>query len=54
MELKVNGKFVTSSEGKIPSQDLLGLSKAEPLQLNHTQFPSQGIFVSKKVGNQKN
>ena len=26
MELKVNGKFVTSSKVKIPSQDLLGLS----------------------------
>ena len=28
--------------------------KAELLQLNHTQFPSIEIFVSKKVGNQKN
>ena len=28
--------------------------KAELLQLNPTQFPSLGIFVSKKVGNQKN
>ena len=27
--------------------------KAELLRLNHTQFPSLGIFVSKKVGNQK-
>ena len=27
--------------------------KAELLQLNQTQFPSLGIFVSKKVGNQK-
>ena len=27
--------------------------KAELLQLNRTQFPSLGIFVSKKVGNQK-
>ena len=26
--------------------------KAELLQLNRTQFPSLGIFVSKKVGNQ--
>ena len=25
--------------------------KAELLQLNQTQFPSQGIFVNKKVGN---
>jgi hypothetical protein len=29
-------------------------SKAELLQLNRTQFPSLGIFVSKKVGNRKN
>ena len=28
--------------------------KAELLQLNHTQFPSLGFFVSKKVRNQKN
>ena len=28
--------------------------KAELLQLNRTQFSSLGIFVSKKVGNQKN
>ena len=28
--------------------------KAELLQLNRTQFPSLGIFVNKKVGNQKN
>ena len=28
--------------------------KAELLQLNRTQFPSLGIFVSKKVGNLKN
>ena len=27
--------------------------KAELLQLNRTQFPSLGIFVGKKVGNQK-
>ena len=27
--------------------------KAELLQLNRTQFPSLGIFVSKKVGNRK-
>ena len=26
-------------------------NKAELLQLNRTQFPSLGIFVSKKVGN---
>ena len=30
------------------------LPKAELLQQNRTQFPSLGIFVSKKVGNQKN
>ena len=30
------------------------VSKAELLQLNRTQFPSLGIFVSKKVGNRKN
>ena len=28
--------------------------KAELLQLNRTQFPSLGIFVSKKIENQKN
>ena len=28
--------------------------KAELQQLNRTQFPSLGIFVSKKVGNRKN
>ena len=28
--------------------------KAESLHLNRTQFPSLGIFVSKKVGNRKN
>ena len=28
--------------------------KAELLQLNQTQFPSLGIFVSKKVKNRKN
>jgi hypothetical protein len=31
-----------------------GGTKAELLQLNRTQFPSLGIFVTKKVGNQKN
>ena len=30
------------------------MHKAESLQLNQTQFPSLGIFVNKKVGNQKN
>ena len=30
------------------------LYKAELLQLNRTQFPSLGLFVSKKVGNWKN
>ena len=29
------------------------LTKAELLQLNHTQFPSLGIFVIKKVGKSK-
>ena len=29
-------------------------NKAELLQINRTQFPSLGIFVRKKVGNQKN
>ena len=28
-------------------------TKAELLQLNHTQFPSLGIFVIKIVGNQR-
>ena len=32
----------------------VGSTKAELLQLNRTQFPSLGIFVSKKVGNRKN
>jgi hypothetical protein len=31
-----------------------GGAKAELLQLNRTQFLSLGIFVTKKVGNQKN
>ena len=34
--------------------ETLQSAKAELLQLNRTQFPSLGIFVSKKVGNQKN
>ena len=29
------------------------VTKSESLQLNRTQFPSLGIFVSKKVGNKK-
>ena len=33
---------------------LLLFPEAELLQLNQAQFPSLGIFVSKKVGNQKN
>ena len=33
---------------------MLSIIKAELLQLNRTQFPSLGIFVSKKVGNRKN
>ena len=32
----------------------VAMTKAELLQLNCTQFPSLGIFVSKKVGNRKN
>ena len=32
---------------------VLAVLKAELLQLNHTQFSSLGIFVSKKVGNRK-
>ena len=32
---------------------MVGVTKADLLQLNQTQFPSLGIFVSKKVGNQK-
>jgi hypothetical protein len=32
---------------------VLDLSKAELPQLKHTQFPSLGFFVSKKVGNGK-
>ena len=34
----------------IPGQN----TKAELLQLTRTQFPSLGIFISKKVGNRKN
>ena len=34
--------------------ETLQSAKAELLQLNRTQFPSLGIFVSKKVGNRKN
>ena len=33
---------------------LLLFPEAELLQLNQAQFPSLGIFVSKKVGDQKN
>jgi hypothetical protein len=36
------------------SQEIKSLCKAELLQLNHTQFPSLGFFVSEKVGNWKN
>ena len=43
--------FISSS---VELWKLLVEHKAELLQLNHTQFPSLGIFVSKKVGNQKN
>ena len=32
---------------------VLAVLKAELLQLNHTQFSSLGIFVSKKIGNRK-
>ena len=45
------GSYHCIAPSKTLHQDL---SKAELLQLNHTQFPSLGIFVSKKVGNQKN
>jgi alkylation response protein AidB-like acyl-CoA dehydrogenase len=49
----------------IPKENILGkchlinsldleFFKAELLQLNHTQFSSLGIFISKKVGNRKN
>ena len=34
-------------------RDAYSSSKAELLQLNRTQFPSLGIFISKNVGNQK-
>ena len=37
---------------KIAKQKIAS-TKAELLQLNRTQFPSLGIFVSKKVGNRK-
>ena len=36
------------------SQDICNGTKAELLQLYHTQFSSLGIFISKKVGNRKN
>ena len=42
------------SESKGLFQHPSTLYKAELPQLNHTQFPSLGFFVSKKVGNQKN
>ena len=38
----------------IHNTNLNRCSKAELLQLNCTQFPSLGIFIIKKVGNQKN
>jgi hypothetical protein len=40
-------------EGKALKFSLV-LLKAELRQLNRTQFPSLGIFVSKIVGNRKN
>ena len=48
--------FVLSPKGmlRVFNMTLDGRShfgKAELLQLNRTQFPSLGIFVSKKVGN---
>ena len=49
-------KFMFSKKAtefdKIFTVDLT-LCKAELLQLNHTQLPSLGFFVSKNVGNQK-
>ena len=44
--------FQRSNEFFIPIYQLR--TKAELLQLNHTQFPSLGIFDGKKVGNWKN
>ena len=38
---------------KTPFQHTGEGAKAELLQLNRTQFPSLGIFVSKKVANRK-
>jgi hypothetical protein len=45
-------KSYKSCKEKMVLRALLG-PKAELLQLNRTQFPSLGIFVSKKVENQK-
>jgi hypothetical protein len=39
---------------KLSDNAKLKVLKAELLQLNSTQFPSLGIFVSKKVGKRKN
>jgi hypothetical protein len=45
---KANCQAVNSSKKRT---NKFVFTKAELLQLNHTQFPSLGIFVSKKVGN---
>jgi hypothetical protein len=39
--------------GFIEKSGQMNAHKAELLQLNRTQFPSLGIFASKKVGNWK-
>ena len=48
------GRRLINQASDVPSIIFFIISKAELLQLNRTQFPSLGIFVSKKVGNRKN
>jgi hypothetical protein len=50
----VDGRRLIEQASDVPSIIFFIISKAELLQLNRTQFPSLGIFVSKKVGNRKN
>ena len=51
-----NNAFLLSIQGNLNNRRFMygATTKAEILQLNPTQFPSLGIFVSKKVGNRKN
>ena len=47
-------ELVFTFEAGVSEEILNWLYKAKLIQLNRTQFPSLGIFGSKKVGNQKN